>query len=141
MKQIEETMISFKEYLKEGKVESIENGFREAKIYINPNKVQMQTLEKEADPRRQEFRGLKHGKDHYVWDADLVVHNTVATHFGLRHSEETPLEGSMFTGKQMGRLNYDVKRIHQMSHCKVDLSKKDTNYVNTSKRIWGWTFE
>ena len=135
-------MISFKKFLLlEGKVEILPNGFRDAKIYVNPSRAQMQTLEKEAHPERQEFRGIKHGNKHYVWDADLCVHNTVAKHFGLRHTEETPLEGSMFTGKQMGRYDYDVKRVHQMTHCKVDFSQKDTGYVNTSKRQWGWTFE
>ena len=127
-------MYSFKEFLFETSgVEVIPGRLGQpAKIYINPSRQGMKMLAGEMKTNKYNpsgiFRTVRHGDDYYACDGSLATHDTIAHNFGLTHTPETPLQGSMYRGDHLAASDFDVKALHKKYHCKVEFERQ-TGYT------------
>lgn len=100
--------------LLEGKVHSFEaigNGY---KVYENPNKDQLKTLEMDVNRSGQydaRIRSLKHKRNYYAWNANHAVHMEVADNLGIP-TEEAWDRGFMKT-EELRSHNYHLPTAHR----------------------------
>ena len=92
------------------------------KVFVNPTRAQMRTLAQTPDifGEPSAYRSLRHGVDHYVWNALDGVHYDIKKHFGLKATDKTPISRGYFTTNDITRHGNNIDAIHNNARDKVD---------------------
>ena len=114
-------MISFKEFLTEGKVHIMDSPYQHHpfKVFQNPNKEQMKNLARfsmAAGPETDHghdghVRIHRSGNDYYAWNASEAIHHHVEEHLGFKGEFE---DRGRVSAEKVLKHNGDIKVIHAL---------------------------
>jgi hypothetical protein len=114
----EALLLSFKSFINEGKVHQFEivnkylNVPKQVRVYENPTREQTKHLHNEvtATEPNGKIRTIKHGINHYAWNASKAIHNSVANALSI---PEPPSENRAFIEvKHFPKHNFDIQALH-----------------------------